>query len=89
MFAQYERGNNMQEVEYKATITLDAETKEAIDSIIRINLPEDYPDFGELINIACCYNADVEYVGKELVVKVCNKELVNEICKDYYMYLLG
>lgn len=76
-------------LEYKVVITKVAETGEKMDATIRIELPYDSPNFKELINIACCYNADVEYLDGMLVVKPYNKELITEICRDYSMYLFG
>ena len=69
-------------VEYMSTIVSDAETEDVIGSDIRIELPEDHPKFGELLNIACCYNANLLYIGTKLIVEVFNKELANAISED-------
>ena len=75
------------ETEFKAIIVKEAGTGDVLKTNIRINIPEDYPGIGELVSIACCYNAKIEYVNGALVIEAYNKELASEICEDYYIYL--
>ena len=55
---------------------------ENVKSSIRINLPEDYPYFKELINIAVSYNSEIEYGNGSLIIGIYNSMIMDYIEKE-------